>query len=121
IVQGFSPTYSGLAALPLVIGLIGSSIASGLIVARTGRYPTLILGSIITMGVGTALMTQLRADTPVPMVWLWMFIAGLGVGPTFSVFTLVVQNAVPFQYLGVATSDLTFFRQIGGGGAPPPS
>ena len=61
-----------------------------------------------------ALMTQLRADTPVPVVWIWMFIAGLGVGPTFAVFTLVVQNAVPFQYLGVATSNLTFFRQIGG-------
>jgi hypothetical protein len=59
-------------------------------------------------------MTQLRADTPVPVVWVWMFIAGLGVGPTFAVFTLVVQNAVSFQYLGVATSNLTFFRQIGG-------
>ena len=59
-------------------------------------------------------MTQLRADTPVPVVWLWMFIAGLGVGPTFAVFTLVVQNAVPFKYLGVATANLTFFRQIGG-------
>jgi EmrB/QacA subfamily drug resistance transporter len=114
IVQGYTPTFSGLAALPLVIGLIGSSIASGLIVARTGRYRTLIVAAIITMAVGTALMTQLRADTPVPMVWLWMFIAGLGVGPTFSVFTLVVQNAVPFKFLGVATSNLTFFRQIGG-------
>ena len=49
-----------------------------------------------------------------PIVWLWMFIAGLGVGPTFSVFTIVIQNAVPFQQLGVATSNLTFFRQIGG-------
>jgi hypothetical protein len=43
-----------------------------------------------------------------------MFIAGLGVGPTFAVFTLIVQNAVPFNMLGVATSNLTFFRQIGG-------
>jgi hypothetical protein len=50
----------------------------------------------------------------VPIVWLWMFIAGLGVGPTFAVFTLIVQNAVPFNMLGVATSNLTFFRQIGG-------
>ena len=48
------------------------------------------------------------------MVWVWMFIAGLGVGPTFAVFTIIVQNAVPFQELGVATSNLTFFRQIGG-------
>ena len=114
IVQGYSPTNSGLAALPLMVGLIGSSIASGLIVARTGRYKWLTVGAIVIMGIATALMTQLRADTPVPIVWLWMFIAGLGVGPTFAVFTLIVQNAVPFRQLGVATSNLTFFRQIGG-------
>ncbi len=114
IVQGYSPTNSGLAALPLMVGLIGSSIGSGLIVARTGRYKWLTVGAIVLMGISTVLMTQLRADTPVPIVWLWMFIAGLGVGPTFAVFTLIVQNAVPFHMLGVATSNLTFFRQIGG-------
>ena len=114
IVQGYTPTWSGLAALPLMVGLIASSIGSGLIVARTGRYKWLLVGAIAVMGISTALMTQLRADTPVPMVWLWMFIAGVGVGPTFAVFTLVVQNAVPFHFLGVATSNLTFFRQIGG-------
>jgi EmrB/QacA subfamily drug resistance transporter len=114
IVQGYSPTNSGLAALPLMVGLIFSSIASGLIVARTGRYKWLTVGAIILMGISTLLMTQLRAETPVTIVWLWMFIAGLGVGPTFAVFTLIVQNAVPFNMLGVATSNLTFFRQIGG-------
>ena len=114
IVQGYSPTNSGLAALPLMVGLIFSSIASGLIVARTGRYKWLTVGAIVLMGISTALMTQLQADTPVPIVWGWMFISGLGVGPTFAVFTLIVQNAVPFNMLGVATSNLTFFRQIGG-------
>jgi EmrB/QacA subfamily drug resistance transporter len=114
IVQNFSPTNSGLAALPLVVGLIGSSIGSGLAVARTGRYKWLLVGAIVLLAIGMALMSQLRADTPIPVVWLWMFIAGLGVGPTFAVFTLVVQNAVPFNMLGVATSNLTFFRQIGG-------
>ena len=114
IVQGYSPTNSGLAALPLMAGLIVSSIGSGLIVARTGRYKWLTVGAIILMGISTLLMTQLRADTPVPIVWLWMLISGLGVGPTFAVFTLIVQNAVPFHQLGVATSNLTFFRQIGG-------
>lgn len=113
-VHGFSPTDSGLAALPLMAGLIFSSIASGLIVARTGRYKWLTVGSIVVMGAATALMTQLTADTPLPIVWCWMFLAGLGVGPTFSVFTIIVQNAVPFHELGVATSNLTFFRQIGG-------
>jgi EmrB/QacA subfamily drug resistance transporter len=113
-VQGFSPTWSGLALLPLMVGLIGSSIASGFLVARTGRYKWLTVVAILTMGVATVLMTQLRADTPLPIVWVWMFIAGLGVGPTFAVFTIIVQNAVPFHLLGVATSNLTFFRQIGG-------
>ncbi len=114
IVEGFSPTNSGLAALPLMVGLIASSIGSGLIVARTGRYKWLLVGAIVLMGVSTGLMTQLTATTPLETVWFWMFLAGLGVGPTFSVFTIVVQNAVPFHELGVATSNLTFFRQIGG-------
>jgi EmrB/QacA subfamily drug resistance transporter len=113
-VHAFSPTNSGLAALPLMVGLIFSSIVSGLIVARTGRYKWLLVGAIIVMAVATALMTQLTATTDLAIVWFWMFIAGLGVGPTFSVFTIVVQNAVPFRQLGVATSNLTFFRQIGG-------
>src|SRR5688572_9836746 len=113
-VHEFSPTDSGLAALPLMVGLIFSSIVSGLIVSRTGRYKWLLVGAIAVMGLATALMTQLTADTELLIVWLWMFLAGLGVGPTFSVFTIVVQNAVPFSQLGVATSNLTFFRQIGG-------
>jgi EmrB/QacA subfamily drug resistance transporter len=114
VVHDFSPTYSGLAALPLMAGLIISSIGSGLIVARTGRYKWMLVGAIVLMGISTLLMTQLTADTPLAIVWFWMFLAGLGVGPTFSVFTIVVQNAVPFHVLGVATSNLTFFRQIGG-------
>jgi len=114
VVHDFSPTYSGLAALPLMAGLIFSSIVSGLFVARTGRYKWLLVGAIGLIGVSTLFMTQLNVDTPLPVVWLWMFLAGLGVGPTFSVFTIVVQNAVPFSVLGVATSNLTFFRQIGG-------
>jgi EmrB/QacA subfamily drug resistance transporter len=114
IVHDFSPTNSGLAALPLMAGLIASSIGSGLVVARTGRYKWLLVGAIVLMGASTALMTQLTATTPLEIVWFWMFLSGLGVGPTFSVFTIVVQNAVPFHELGVATSNLTFFRQVGG-------
>ena len=113
-VHGFSPTNSGFAVLPMMAGLIFSSIVSGLIVSRTGRYKWLLVGAIVLMGVATALMTNLTSETPLAIVWFWMFLAGLGVGPTFSVFTIVVQNAVPFNVLGVATSNLTFFRQIGG-------
>ena len=113
-VNGSSPTESGYQILPLMIGLIASSIVSGILVSRTGRYKALILGALGMMTVGIVLLTQIRADTDIPTLWLWMFIAGVGIGPTLSVFTIVVQNAVPFSQLGVATSNLTFFRQIGG-------
>ena len=59
-------------------------------------------------------MTNLRADTPEPLIWLWMAVTGLGVGPTFAVFTLVVQNSVPIRQLGAATSNVTLFQQLGG-------
>jgi len=113
-VQGATPTNSGLYSLALLAGLIISSIGSGLLVARTGRYKPIILIGLAVMVVGLALMSQIRATTDLPVLWVWMFITGLGIGPTLSVFTIVVQNAVPFRQLGVATSNLTFFRQIGG-------
>jgi len=114
VVNGSTPTESGYQLLPLLGGLILSSIASGQIVSRTGRYKWLTVGALLVLGVGTLLMTQLRADTSPPALWVWQFITGLGVGPTFAVFTIIVQNAVPWRQLGVATSNLTFFRQIGG-------
>jgi MFS family permease len=94
--------------------LIISATLSGQIVSRTGRYRTLIFGALLVMSAGLFTLTNLRADTPVPLLWAWMFVAGLGVGPTFAVFTLIVQNAVPIARLGTATSNLTFFQQVGG-------
>jgi EmrB/QacA subfamily drug resistance transporter len=114
VVQGSSATESGYQILPLLGGLIVSAIASGQIVARTGRYKVLIFVALVVMGVGLYLLSTMTRDTPVPVLWLFMLITGLGVGPTFAVFTLVVQNSVPVQQLGSATSDLTFFQQVGG-------
>ena len=113
IVQGATSTESGYRLLPFMFGLIVASIASGQIVSRTGKYKPVILVGIVTLIVGMVLLTQLRVGTSDLMLALWMFIAGLGVGPTFAVFTIIVQNAVPFHELGAATSDLTLFRQIG--------
>jgi EmrB/QacA subfamily drug resistance transporter len=114
VVRAESATASGYLMFPLLVGLIGSSIISGALVARTGRYKAILLFSIATMVVGIGLMTQLTADTDFPPLWAWMFVTGVGIGPTLAVFTIAVQNAVPFRELGVATSNLTFFRQIGG-------
>jgi EmrB/QacA subfamily drug resistance transporter len=114
VVVGSSATESGYQILPLLGGLIISATASGQIVSRTGRYRLLAAGALITMAAGLLMLTNLRADTPVPLVWVWMFVAGLGVGPTFAVFTLIVQNSVRLDQLGTATSNLTFFQQVGG-------
>jgi MFS family permease len=91
-VLGSSATESGYQLLPLVGGLILSAVGSGQFVARTGRYKTLIILALFTMALGLWLMTNIRPDTPLPLLYLWMFIAGLGVGPTFAVFTLAVQT-----------------------------
>ena len=114
VVLGESATASGYALMPLLIGVIASSIVSGQIVARSGKYKVLLLASITILGIGTYLFTNLTATTETPLVWLWQVVLGIGIGPTLAVFTIVIQNAVPFSKLGVATSNLTFFRQIGG-------
>lgn len=113
-VLGSSATESGYQMLPLMAGVMGSSVLSGFLVARTGRYKWMTVGAMALGAIGLYLMTGLRADTDVTTVWLWMFIAGLGIGPSFAVFTIVVQNAVQPRMLGAATSALTFFRQVGG-------
>ncbi len=114
VVQGSSATQSGYQLLALLGGLIISAMASGQIVARTGRYKLLALGAAATLGVGLFLLSNLRADTPLPVLFAWMFVTGLGVGPMFSIFTLVVQGAVAPQQIGTATSSLTLFQQLGG-------
>jgi len=113
-VQGSSATESGYQILPLLGGLIVSAIVSGQVVARTGRYKALIVSALVVLAVGLFLLTDIRPDTPAPLVWLWMALTGLGIGPAFAVFTLVVQNSVPVKYLGTGTSSLTLFQQVGG-------
>src|SRR5207248_2102470 len=114
VVEGASATQSGYQVLALLGGLIISAMASGQIVARTGRYKALALGAGITLAIGLFLLSNLRADTPLPVLWTWMFVTGLGVGPMFSIFTLVVQGAVAPRQIGTATSSLTLFQQLGG-------
>ena len=114
VVGGASATESGYQILPLLGGLIISAVSSGQIVARTGRYKALILVALLVLALGLFMLTNLRTNTPGPLVWLWMAVTGLGIGPTFAVFTLVVQNSVPVRQLGAATSNVTLFQQLGG-------
>ena len=114
VVNGSSALESGYQILPLLIGLIGSAVISGQIVARTRQYKVIVVGGMVLLALGLYLSTNIRPDTPLPLLWLWMGIIGLGIGPAFAVFTLVVQNNVPVRELGAATSSLTLFQQVGG-------
>jgi len=113
-VKGVSPTESGLQTLALLGGVIISSIVSGAIISRTGKYKAIIVGALALMALGLWLLTHIDDTTEMPLLWIWMFVTGMGIGPTLAAFTIVVQSAVPFDKLGVATSNLTFFRQVGG-------
>ncbi len=113
-VLGDSATISGYELFPMLIGLIGTSIIAGQLVSRTGRYKLLMVISLVVAVAGSYLLTQLQPGTNIWTLRGWLLVLGIGIGPTMAVFTIIVQNAVPFERLGVATSSLTFFRQIGG-------
>jgi EmrB/QacA subfamily drug resistance transporter len=114
VVNGASPTGSGLRILPLMGGLLITSIGSGQIISRTGRYkPFPIAGTAIMIG-GLLLLSTMGAKTSSATSSLFMFVLGLGLGLVMQVLVLAVQNAVDYSDLGVATSGATLFRSIGG-------
>ncbi|MFB7997967.1 MDR family MFS transporter [Streptomyces sp. NPDC056002] len=113
VVQGVSPTMSGVHMLPMVIGLLLSSTASGQIVSRTGRWKVFpIVGTGVT-AVGLLLLHQLDENSSTGEMSAYFFVFGLGLGLVMQVLVLIVQNAVSYEDLGVATSGATFFRSIG--------
>src|SRR5215213_2066878 len=114
IVKGESPTASGLLTLPLMVGLLGTSIASGLVITRTGRYKIFPIVGLLLAAVGLTLMGQLDVDTSLVVAGAYMFVTGAGIGLVMQVLVLATQNAVPQEDLGVATSGATFFRSLGG-------
>ncbi|PTH88681.1 EmrB/QacA family drug resistance transporter [Streptomyces sp. A244] len=113
VVQGISPTMSGVHMLPMVLGLLLASTASGQIVSRTGRWKVFpIAGTGITT-LGLLLLHQLDENSSTAELSGFFFVFGLGLGLVMQVLVLIVQNAVPYEDLGVATSGATFFRSIG--------
>ncbi len=110
---GVSATTSGMALLPMMFGLILSSTISGRMVTKLGRYKPMMLFGAVTMLLGVFLMTRLSPETRAMGVAWRVFVLGLGLGPSQGLFALAVQNAVPLERLGVATSSSQFFRQIG--------
>lgn len=114
VVKGVSPTQSGFRLIWLMGGLFAMSIFSGQVISRGWRYRPFPIFGTATMTLGLYLMGRVGVETATWVMDLYMFVFGIGLGAVMQVLVLVVQNAVPYQDLGVATSGATFFRSIGG-------
>jgi EmrB/QacA subfamily drug resistance transporter len=114
IVHGVTPMQSGLLMLPMVIGMMSASMASGIFTAKTGKIRGFPIVGSAWASVALILLSFIHADTNVVLVMAGIFLLGLGLGQCMQPLTLIVQNAVPPSEIGVATSSATFFRQIGG-------
>lgn len=113
LVHGASATESGWQIMTLLLGLIAGAIGAGRLVARTGRWKLLLLGAMVVAVAGMAMLLDLSAGSSLPRVWAAMLLTGLGLGPVTALLTAVVQSTSPPETMGVATSTLTFFRQLG--------
>jgi EmrB/QacA subfamily drug resistance transporter len=114
LVKGESPTRSGLQLLPMMGGMLVTSIVSGQLISRTGRYKLYPLLGTATMSVGLFLLSRLTPTSSTLMASADMLLLGLGLGLVMQVLVIAVQNSVEYRDLGVATSGTTLFRLIGG-------
>jgi EmrB/QacA subfamily drug resistance transporter len=112
-VDGVSATTSGLRTLPMVAGMLLTSMGTGVLVGRTGRYKIFPVTGTAVMAVAFLLMSRMNPSTSALLQSLYLFILGAGIGLCMQVLILIVQNTSSFEDLGVATSGVTFFRTIG--------
>ena len=113
-VDGVSATVSGLRLLPLVVGLLITSVTAGTLVGRTGHYKIFPVAGTLITGIGLFLLSRMTESTSVVIASVFMFVLGAGIGLCMQVLTLIVQNTSRYEDLGVATSGVTFFRTLGG-------
>ena len=114
LARGASATMSGLMTIPMMAGLLIISTIVGKLITKTGKWKAYVVSGSIILTVGLVLMGTIEYDTPFPLVSLYMFLLGAGVGMVMQNLVLVVQNDVPTRDLGVASSGINFFRTIGG-------
>ncbi|AYF30243.1 DHA2 family efflux MFS transporter permease subunit [Micromonospora sp. BL1] len=114
IVKGASPTRSGLLMLPMMAGVIVTSVLTGRAMSRIGRYKWFPVAGAAVLVVGMLLFQQLQVDTTLWAAFGYMVVIGVGLGLCMQSLILAVQNAVSVRDLGAGTSSATFFRSLGG-------
>ena len=113
-VRGVSPTVSGLRLLPMLAGVLITSISSGRLISRLGRYKVFVVTGTAILALGLLSMTFITITTGVWTLAGMMFIVGVGLGLFMQTLILSVQNSIERQYMGVGTASVTFFRTLGG-------
>ncbi|WP_373877149.1 MDR family MFS transporter [Leifsonia poae] len=114
LARGKTPTESGLLTIPMIAGVLLSSVVIGQIISRTGKWKRYMVVGSILLTIGLALMGTIRYDTSFWLVFLYMFIMGAGVGMVMQNLVLIVQNAVNPLQIGTASASVAFFRSLGG-------
>src|SRR6185312_2114761 len=114
VVKGLDPTSAGLHLTPMMMGVFASSITSGQIISRIGRYKIFPIMGTGLMTIALALLSQITLETSASTASVYMLVLGLGLGMVMQILVMAVQNAVAYEQLGVATSGTTLFRSIGG-------
>jgi EmrB/QacA subfamily drug resistance transporter len=113
-VRGESPTDSGLLMLPMMVGIIATSITSGRMISRLGRYKWFPVAGTALMAAGLLMFTRLAVDTPLWQTFIYMFVVGVGLGSAMQPLVLAVQNDLELRDMGAGTAASTFFRSLGG-------
>ncbi|GGA61538.1 hypothetical protein GCM10011490_09790 [Pseudoclavibacter endophyticus] len=114
LARGATPTQAGLMTIPMIAGLLVSSVVVGQLISRFGAWkPYLITGAVLLIA-GSTLLSTIHFDTDFTLVSIYMFLLGAGVGATMQNLVLVVQNSADPRNMGVASSGVTFFRTLGG-------
>lgn len=113
MVTGVNATVSGFMMLPMIAGLMITTITTGFLASKTGRYKWMPIASMIVISLGLWLLSTLTIDTPLWVLMSYLFIVGAGIGLSMQILVLVVQNSFPDSYVGTATASNNFFREIG--------
>ena len=113
MVKGVDATQAGLLMTPMMASLLITSIVSGQIVSRTGRYKLFPLVGMVIMGIGLWLLSSLEVSDSTVRMCVFLAVFGAGIGLSMQILVLIVQNSVPNRIVGTATASSNFFRQVG--------
>ena len=113
VVKGYSATSAGLKLIPLMLGIVSTSIISGKLITKHGHYKRYPIAGTALMALGILAMTRLQIDTPYWQLSIYAIMVGAGLGLSMQTIVIALQNSVDFRDMGVATSSNTFFRSLG--------